>query len=136
MCDSFLICFDKFQTFIVGILGFGGVIFTIYMNACLSRVQHERQIGHERESLRTALCSELTLIKNIFCNRCEQTDEDDQQSSAFYPVHISTEVKKSGVRVKNLSFSQLQRNGFYSVPKYFMSGFGFRVYQYMCKKWK
>ena len=92
MCDSFLICFDKYQTFIVGILGFGGVIFTIYMNARLSRVQHDRQIEHDKKALRTAICSELTLIKNIFCHRCEQADKDDEPSSVFYPVHISTEV--------------------------------------------
>jgi len=85
-------CFEKYQTFIVGILGFGGVIFTIYMNARLSRVQHERQVSHDREALRTAISSELELIKDIFSGRCEQVDEDDENRSAFYPEQISTEV--------------------------------------------
>jgi len=84
--------FEKYQTFIVGILGFGGVIFTIYMNARLSRVQHERQVAHDREALRTAISSELGLIRKILSGRCEQVDGNDEVSSAFYPEHISTEV--------------------------------------------
>lgn len=92
MCEGLLMSFEKYQTFIVGILGFGGVIFTIYMNARLSRVQHERQVTHDREALRTALSSELGLIKKILSGRCEQVDEERAISSAFYPEHISTEV--------------------------------------------
>ena len=92
MCESLLMCFEKYQTFIVGILGFGGVIITIYMNARLSRSQHERQIAHDRRAFRTAISSELRIIKKILDGRCKQIDEDGEKSSAFYPEHISTEV--------------------------------------------
>lgn len=84
--------FETYQTFIVGIIGFGGVMFTIYMNAHLSREQHERNIKHDRESLRIAISSELKLILKMLNHRCEMVDENEEIGSAFYPDHVSTQV--------------------------------------------
>ncbi len=55
-----------FQTLMVGFLGFSGVIITLYINAYLSRKQHEHNIDHEKKVLRAALSAELNSIKEIF----------------------------------------------------------------------
>lgn len=92
MCECLLGFFEKYQTFAVGALGFGGVICTIIMNARLSRVQHDRQINYERNALRTAICSELELIRKMIAGRCEMAQEKEGLQSAFYPEHISNQV--------------------------------------------
>jgi hypothetical protein len=102
-------CFEKYQTFIVGILGFGGVMFTIYMNARLSRVQHNLQINHEREALRTAIYSELELIRKMFEGRCDMAQEKGGLQSAFYPEHISNQVYLQFInRIGLLSASEIE----------------------------
>ena len=93
MYENFFFFFQKYQTFVVGILGFGGVMLTIFMNARLSRQQYDRQINHEREALRTALHSELEFIRKIFEGRCKVNQEKEGLQSAFFlPENISTQV--------------------------------------------
>ena len=109
MCESLLVFFEKYQTFVVGVLGFGGVICTIIMNARLSRIQNDRQINHEREALRTAICSELELIRKMFEGRCEMAHEKGGPQSAFYPEHTSNQVYQQFInRIGLLSANEIE----------------------------
>ncbi len=54
MLDCLYQVVKEFQTIIVGVLGFSGVIFTLQMTSRLSREQHERSVKHDREVLNCA----------------------------------------------------------------------------------
>ena len=92
MLDNLLQFFKCYQAFIVGVLGFSGVIFTIFMNSKISRDQHSRQIKHEQETVRTAIYSELEVIRKIFQDRCKMDEETGGIESAFFPEEISNLV--------------------------------------------
>src|SRR5690606_22562409 len=90
-----------FQTVIVGLIGFSGVIFTLYTNARLSRKQHERNISHEKEILKAALHAELELARRTFLligtpiserNDMEGIGED---TGAFFPEYYSQSIYQS-----------------------------------------
>lgn len=66
---------QAYQTLIVGLLGFTGVIVTMLWNANLQRKQYERKILHEANSLRVALKSELNAIRLSFEERIKQFEE-------------------------------------------------------------
>jgi hypothetical protein len=55
---------EKFQTAIVGAVGFAGVIATLVTNARVARLAREATINHEREALRIALREELKVAHN------------------------------------------------------------------------
>lgn len=55
---------EKFQTLIVGLLGFVGVIGTLWINAKLARQQRRDELAHERDTLRTALIEELRINRH------------------------------------------------------------------------
>ncbi|MAZ02539.1 MAG: hypothetical protein CMN56_05315 [Sneathiella sp.] len=55
-----------FQTGIVGILGFAGVILTLWWNARLQRKSREHEIEIERKALHIALLTELNVVHKIF----------------------------------------------------------------------
>jgi|GEM_PF-3518150 len=61
--------FRQFQTLIVGVVGFTGVIITLAVNARLARKQHERQIQHDSRVLRIALRAELSAIAETYRDR-------------------------------------------------------------------
>lgn len=90
-----------FQTFIVGLIGFSGVIFTLYTNARLSRKQHERNISHEKETLKAALHAELGLARRTFSrigtpiDERNERDKIDEGSGAFFPEYYSQSVYQS-----------------------------------------
>ena len=54
---------EKFQTGIVGLVGFAGVILTLFVNARISRRQAREDQNHERKVLAHALLSELTSLR-------------------------------------------------------------------------
>ena len=81
-----------FQTLIVGVLGFAGIIFTLRMNSRLLREQHERSIKHDREVLKIALCAELELIRRKFSDNATSNAEE---SDAFFPVETHTNIYKN-----------------------------------------
>ena len=54
---------QHFQTQIVGIIGFAGVIATLWFNARQARNQRIDERHHESEALRTALIEELKIIR-------------------------------------------------------------------------
>ena len=84
-----------FQTLIVGVLGFAGVIITLFINAKASRKQHERAICHEQKALRKALIGELSLIRESFAGTAEVGKEEEFPSSAFFSVDQNNLVYRS-----------------------------------------
>jgi len=71
MLDCLLHLAERFQTAIVGIGGFAGVVLTIRANAKAAREHQERQIESDTRALRRALCAELELIRVYFKEVCE-----------------------------------------------------------------
>lgn len=69
---------ETYQTVIVGILGFLGVIATLIFNSKLSRDLRKDELKHERNSVRQALLSELEALKVSFKDKSEsvETDQD------------------------------------------------------------
>ena len=57
---------QQYQTLIVGIFGFAGVVGTLCFNARLERRQRQQEIRHERGIIRTALAEELKIIRKAF----------------------------------------------------------------------
>lgn len=58
-----------YQSGLVGILGFTGVIVTLFVNATLGRRQWRDAIEQDRRTLRTALMEELRFLKLVFEDR-------------------------------------------------------------------
>lgn len=92
MLEALIDNLEKFQTIVVGLLGFAGVITTISMNGRLARRQHERQQAHERETLRTALCAELEVICQMLINRRQSLSEHKPGQSALIPAYVPDHV--------------------------------------------
>jgi hypothetical protein len=80
-----------FQTLIVGVIGFAGVIYTLLMSSRLSREQDERSVKHDREVLKTALRAELGLIRKIFSDKAADLEESD----AYFPAETHTNIYKN-----------------------------------------
>lgn len=96
-----------FQTLIVGLLGFSGVIYTLHINSRLSREQHERNITHEREIMITALRAELKLIQKAFVDSSKPLEDGSEKDDAFFPENIYTEAYQAFVgRLGLLSLEQ------------------------------
>lgn len=92
MFDCLYQSVKDFQTIIVGVIGFSGIIVTLRMNSRLSRDQHERSIKHDREVLKTALCAELDINRKSFSDKSLSTEEEHEESDAFYPIEMNTMV--------------------------------------------
>ncbi len=52
---------NNYQTLIVGVVGFAGVILTLLYNAKTARAQRDEEREHERRALRAALIAELQI---------------------------------------------------------------------------
>ncbi|NRB18033.1 MAG: hypothetical protein HRU33_10835 [Rhodobacteraceae bacterium] len=71
---EFLAILEQFQTTLVGVVGFVGVIWTLRANSKNAREEHRRQLGSRRTALRRILAAELrnyarALKKNIEAQR-------------------------------------------------------------------
>lgn len=84
--------FERYQTFIVGIVGFIGVIYTIRTNATLMRNQHEREINHEKLATRTALIEELKLLSDSYIDRIAMFEEDAHKRTAAIPINVPNDA--------------------------------------------
>jgi hypothetical protein len=60
---------QTYQTLIVGIVGFAGVIITLIVNAYLDRRRHTRQVEHDARVLRVAIRAELEAIRDTLQDR-------------------------------------------------------------------
>ena len=84
--------FQQIQTFVVGIIGFGGVAWSISHSAKLSRDQHARQVAHERETLRIALLAELTRNKVTISENVETLKYEEDSARILVPITPITSV--------------------------------------------
>jgi hypothetical protein len=62
---------QQFKTGIVGVIGFTGVIITLVTNAALARSARAAVVSQERETLRTALIVELTMLRDAYAQNAE-----------------------------------------------------------------
>lgn len=92
MLNSLVDIFERFQNFLVGLLGFAGVIYTIRMNARLTRRQHERELIQEQTALRTALVAELRAIHKSYEDRIHSLREKSGGQSALIPEYVPNQV--------------------------------------------
>lgn len=71
------------------LLGFGGVIITLVVNGWLQRVQHERDVEHERAGIRGTLFAELTTIlkfvDRIGDSYVRHLESDSERLDIFFP---------------------------------------------------
>jgi len=84
--------FERYQTFIVGVIGFVGVIYTISTNARLTRSQHKREINYEKLAIRTALIEELTLLSAGYKERIEKLTPENCEGSVYIPTHVPNDA--------------------------------------------
>lgn len=69
---------EHFQTTIVGIVGFIGVIWTLRANAKNAREEHRRQLGSRRTALRRILAAELRNYRRALNNNLEAQRPNDE----------------------------------------------------------
>ena len=97
MLDCLYQLAKDFQTLIVGVLGFSGVIYTMRVNSRLSREQHERNITHEREIMKKALRAELQLIQKVFTDNSKESPDNSEESDTFFPEKTYIDVYQAFV---------------------------------------
>lgn len=84
---------DRFQTLVVGALGFIGIIVTIATSAWLTRRQYSIQIKHEGDMLRIALRAELEIIRDAFVDRIDVLAEaGEDNTSVLVPLNTMTDT--------------------------------------------
>lgn len=67
-----------YQTLIVGVLGFLGVMATLAFNAWLARNAEKRKIAHEARVLRTALVEEMKVQRDALMHAAETSERAEQ----------------------------------------------------------
>jgi hypothetical protein len=72
-----------FQSGIVGILGFAGVIITLWWNAHLARISRVQQIDQTRLTMQTALRTELQSVREELANLDRAFKENSAQPIRF-----------------------------------------------------
>ena len=79
---------ETFQNLIVGIVGFTGVIFTLWFNAKVARDQRRDELEHERATLRSALAEELKINGDSLEGNLNSIRElpPDGKKGAFVPT--------------------------------------------------
>jgi hypothetical protein len=91
-----------FQTAIVGVVGFAGLIVTQWLNGCLIRRQHDRERRQNAEALKSSFLSELKMFQKAFIGQLDGAKKLKEQLSA------------APQREKQLMFPLISRN--VSVP--------------------
>ena len=90
--DYIMEAFEKYQTFIAGIIGFIVVIFTIYYNAKQARLQYTRELSHKKFAVRTALIEELMLILASYQDCIETLTLDKCKDSVLIPTNVPNQA--------------------------------------------
>ena len=83
----------QYQSIIVGLLGFGGVILTLLLNARLERKRRAASIAHDRLVIRTALVEELRTIARSFQGRIEMLEKAEVGNTEQMLVPMTTMVQ-------------------------------------------
>jgi hypothetical protein len=83
---------ERFQTSLVGILGFTGVIITMVANAKIQRNLQSAQRQHKVQSLRTALLVELKENVRMFEDRISSLSTSDTTYHALIPSKVTNSI--------------------------------------------
>jgi hypothetical protein len=75
---EFLAILEQFQTTIVGIVGFVGVIWTLRTNSKNAREEHKRQLGSRRTALRRILAAEFRNYERALRKNLETQHPNDE----------------------------------------------------------
>ena len=73
----------EFQTLIVGMFGFAGVIFTLWFNARQARLQRRDERRHECQTLRAALIEELSINRRSLVSNIERIENTPDDTSGY-----------------------------------------------------
>ena len=89
--------FERFQTLAVGIVGFVGVILTLWYNAGVARRQRRDERDHEREVLRISLLEELRINRRALKENAEllRKDSPGEQGGALVPTDPMDDAYRS-----------------------------------------
>ena len=88
---------ERFQTSLVGVLGFTGVIITMVANAKIQRNLQSAQRQHEVQSLRTALLVELKENVQMYENRISDLSKTDGTQHALMPSKVANNIYQSSL---------------------------------------
>lgn len=90
---------EKFQTLTAGIVGFAGVIFTLWYNGKVTREQRREERHHEREVLRAALITELKINCSALEGNLESLNKipNDGSVGAYVPTDLMDDAYRSFV---------------------------------------
>jgi len=108
---TILRCLMEFQTGIVGIIGFAGVIFTLLStarlaraqveaNARLAREQFERSEAARRRAIKSALLAEMRMFKQII----ERNSTDESEGEHFDLIVPRMKRKVSPELIKEIGY--------------------------------
>jgi hypothetical protein len=87
----------SYQTLVVGLIGFGGVIVTLLANAKLARAQRNEEREHERRALRAALIAELRINRTSLATSAaaKEATPPEEKASFFIPTDPVDEAYRS-----------------------------------------
>ena len=102
--------FERFQTAIVGVVGFAGVVITLVVNASLVRRERRETLKQERTALRTALVEELKILKvpleDVIQEVEERLEEGREAGGVIVPTNPISDVYNAYVPKLGLLTSQ------------------------------
>ncbi|OIQ66506.1 hypothetical protein GALL_519230 [mine drainage metagenome] len=88
---------ERFQTSLVGVLGFTGVILTMVVNARTQRNLQAAQREHKVRSLRTALLVELKTNVQMYETRISDFSKADGTHHALIPSKVTNNIYHSSL---------------------------------------
>lgn len=113
------------ETLAVGIIGFAGVISTLWITAWQAREQRREERRHERQTLRAALIEELKIIRDSLALNVEIIKDDVSELSKtggyLYPTDPMDDVYRSftdriglltQLEVRKVIFAYLSRRAY------------------------
>ena len=95
MPDTLLATIKEFQSLFVGIIGFGGVMLTIWLNASQARKQRQDERQHNRATLRTALIAELKIHRNSIDENRDRNDGISESTGYVVPTDPMDDVYRA-----------------------------------------
>ena len=106
---------QQFQGTIVGLVGFAGVIMTLFMNDLIARRLHAAAVTHDRQSIRTALIEELQVLRAMYdgnartCHKAQEAIPNPPPRAAFdVPIYDMTDIyDRSTARLGLLTGAEL-----------------------------
>ena len=101
---------ENHQTLTVGIIGFLGVIATLWNNARQAGIQRRKELFHERQTLRVALAEELRINRESFVNSIKSLDKGRAAGPYWVPIDEMDDVYRSFIdRIGLLSQPEVRK---------------------------